>query len=490
MMKGYYLAIDIGASSGRHILGHLDNGKLILEEIYRFKNEMKDKEGSKIWDVNYLFRQIKTGLKLCNVLGKRPEYISIDTWAVDYCLLDEKDELIGDVYAYRNDRTKGMDLEVEKIIDSKNLYRRIGIQKQPFNTIYQLMATKLLEEESLKKAKTFLMLPDYFIFKLTGIKTNEYTNASSTGLVDPDTKNWDYDLIRRLGLKEEIFLKVRKPGVILSDFTEEMTKEIGYRAKVCLCASHDTASAILALPSLKSDVLYISSGTWSLFGCENLSPCLTEEARKCNFTNEGGFNYRFRFLKNIMGLWMIQELKKEFGDEYTFSQICQLARENIKFPSVVDVNSNEFLAPKSMSEAIKNYCKKTNQQLPESLGQLAAVVYKSLAKSYARAKVEIEELLGKEYKELFIIGGGSNADLLNELTAKETGLVTFAGPVEATAIGNILASMIATGEVFSLLEARELVRKSFEIKRYDMKDDSMKNINLINVPVMKIRTVS
>ena len=489
-MKGLYLAIDIGASSGRHILGHIDNGKLILEEIYRFKNAMTNKNGHKVWDIDYLFEQIKIGLKMCNVLGKIPEYISIDTWAVDYCLLDEKDELIGDVYAYRDNRTKDIDLEVEKIIDSESLYRRTGIQKQPFNTIYQLMALKLQKEESLKKAKTFLMLPDYFQFKLTGVKANEYTNASSTGLVDPDTKNWDYGLIKALGLPEEIFLHLRKPGVILSDFTEEMTKEIGYRAKVCLCASHDTASAILALPSLKSDVLYISSGTWSLFGCENISPCLTEEARKCNFTNEGGFNYRFRFLKNIMGLWMIQELKREFGDEYTFSQICQLARENIKFPSVVDVNSNEFLAPKSMSEAIKNYCKKTNQQLPESLGQLAAVVYKSLAKSYARAKLEIEKLLGKEYQELYIIGGGSNADLLNELTAKETGLATFAGPVEATAIGNILASMIATGEVLSLLEARELVRKSFEIKRYDMKEDCMKNINLINVPVMKYRTVS
>lgn len=465
-MEKYYLAVDIGASSGRHILGHLENGKIELEEIYRFENGMDHKDGKLLWNVERLFVEILNGMKKCKELGKLPVSMAIDTWAVDYVLLDEKDQILGDTYGYRDHRTDGMDAEVAKILPETELYAKTGIQKQIFNTIYQLMAVEKKTPEIMKQAKTLLMLPDYFGFRLTGNKLSEYTNGSTTQLVDPHTYQWDKELIQSLGYPEEIFLPLKMPGTKVGNLLPQIREEVGYDLEVILCGSHDTASAVMAVPQTGGDGIYISSGTWSLMGIESPEPIITKEAAAANLTNEGGYDRRFRFLKNIMGLWMIQSVRHEYQDAWSFAQLCDMAEESREFSSRVDVNDQSFLSPDSMIEAIKQYCKKTGQPVPETVGELAAVVYRSLAQSYGETVKELETIAGRTYDSIHIIGGGSNAAYLNQLTADATGKIVYAGPGEATAIGNLLAQMIHAGDLADLKGARQCVRDSFEIKTY------------------------
>lgn len=465
-MGKYYLAVDIGASSGRHILGHLENGKIELEEIYRFENGMDHKDGKLLWNVERLFGEILNGMKKCKELGKLPVSMAIDTWAVDYVLLDEKDQILGDTYGYRDHRTDGMDAEVVKILPEPELYARTGIQKQIFNTIYQLMAVEKKTPEIMKQAKTLLMLPDYFGFRLTGNKLSEYTNGSTTQLVDPHTYQWDKEMIQSLGYPEAIFLPLKMPGTKVGNLLPQIREEVGYDLEIVLCGSHDTASAVMAVPQTEGDGIYISSGTWSLMGIESLEPIITKEAATANFTNEGGYDHRFRFLKNIMGLWMIQSVRHEYQDAYSFAQLCDMAEESRDFSSRVDVNDQSFLSPDSMIEAIKQYCQKTGQPVPETVGELAAVVYRSLAQSYGETVKELETIAGRTYDSIHIIGGGSNAAYLNQLTAEATGKIVYAGPGEATAIGNLLAQMIHAGDLADLKGARQCVRDSFEIKTY------------------------
>lgn len=465
-MEKYYLAVDIGASSGRHILGHLENGKIELEEIYRFENGMDHKDGKLLWNVERLFGEILNGMKKCKELGKLPVSMAIDTWAVDYVLLDEKDQILGDTYGYRDHRTDGMDAEVAKILPETELYARTGIQKQIFNTIYQLMAVEKKTPEIMKQAKTLLMLPDYFGFRLTGNKLSEYTNGSTTQLVDPHTYQWDKELIQSLGYPEAIFLPLKMPGTKVGNLLPQIQEEVGYDLEVVLCGSHDTASAVMAVPQTEGDGIYISSGTWSLMGIESLEPIITKEAAAANLTNEGGYDHRFRFLKNIMGLWMIQSVRHEYQDAYSFAQLCDMAEESRDFSSRVDVNDQSFLSPDSMIEAIKQYCQKTGQSVPETVGELAAVVYRSLAQSYGETVKELETIAGRIYDSIHIIGGGSNAAYLNQLTADATGKTVYAGPGEATAIGNLLAQMIHAGDLADLKGARQCVRDSFEIRAF------------------------
>lgn len=465
-MHTYCLAVDIGASSGRHILGHLENGKMVLEEIYRFENGMANRDGKKLWEVDRLFAEIVNGMKRCKELDKIPVSMSIDTWAVDYVLLDEKDQILGDTYGYRDSRTTRMDEKVYELIPEADLYRKTGIQKQIFNTIYQLMAVKQKTPELLEKAKTFLMLPDYFQFLLTGNKVSEYTNGTSTQLVSPLLNQWDEALLDRLGYPKEMFLPLSLPGTVVGNLTEEIQKEVGYDLTVVLCASHDTASAVMAMPKAEGEGLYISSGTWSLMGTEVMDAICTEDSRRANFTNEGGYDYRFRYLKNIMGLWMIQSVRHELKDAYSFAELCNMAEACKEFPSRVDVNHDVFLAPDSMIQAIKNYCADTEQQVPESVGELASVIYQSLAECYGKTVREIEENTRREYDCIHIIGGGSNASYLNQLTANATKKKVFAGPGEATAIGNMMVQMIRNGELQNLSKARKCVLESFDIKEY------------------------
>ena len=310
-MSTYYLAVDIGASSGRHMLGRLKDGRILLEEIYRFPNGMVRADGHLCWDVEALFREIKEGLKRCKEMGKIPSFMGIDTWGVDYVLLDENDKILGKTYGYRDGRMNGMDAKVYEKISAEDLYARTGIQKQLFNTIYQLMAVKQREPEVLAKAKSMLMIPDYFHFLLTGEKRTEYTNATTTQLVSPVSKDWDYELIHMLGYPKEIFGKISEPGTLAGSFREEIREEVGFDCQVILPATHDTGSAVAAVPTTEEDVLYISSGTWSLMGTELMEADRSAESRRQNLTNEGGYGYRFRYLKNIMGLWMIHSVRKE-----------------------------------------------------------------------------------------------------------------------------------------------------------------------------------
>lgn len=465
-MGDYFLAVDLGASSGRHILGRMENGRMEIEEIYRFENGMVRRNGHLYWDVERLSKEIVNGLKKCREIGKIPVTMGIDTWAIDYVLLDGDDKIIGDTYGYRDGRTKGMDAEVSRYLSPDELYARTGIQKMMINTIYHLMAAKLQEPETLEKAESFLMIPDYFNFVLTGVKKSEYTNATTGQLVNVKTNDWDRELIRMLGLPEKMFLPLTMPGTVVGELKEEIAAEVGFQCKVMQIASHDTASAVISVPALTDDSLYISSGTWSLLGTEIKEPICTRESQEKNFTNEGGYEYRFRYLKNIMGLWMIQSVRHEFNDAYSFAEICTYAEEEREFPSRVDVNDDCFLAPESMIDEIKAYCRRTNQPVPETIGQLATVIYQSLAESYAETFDDVEALTGKKYKAVNIVGGGSNAAYLNELTAKKSGRTVYAGPSEATAIGNLTVQMIEAGLLGSLGEARKCIFDSFGVKEY------------------------
>ena len=541
--RNYYLAVDIGASSGRHILAHLEDGKIVLEEIYRFPNGMDEENGHKVWDTDRLFREIKTGMRKCFEAGKIPVSMAIDTWAVDYVLLDENDEKLGPCFAYRDSRTEGQDSEVYKVISEKELYDRTGIQKAIFNTIYQLNAVKEQHPEWLRKAGSFLMVPDYLNFLLTGVKKQEYTNASTTQLLDAVSCDWDRELIKKLGFPDKLFGELSMPGTVVKEKSRnqsgettgvsignlketadsesrgkcgcllpEVIEEVGFDCKVILPATHDTGSAVMSVPTVSEDVLYISSGTWSLLGTELLAPELSEEAHDANFTNEGGFDHRFRFLKNIMGLWMIQSVQKELIADYdlyiekayeasgpkmqdkrenageshnsgdilgeteeisiedakkyfSFANLCAKAKE-ASINSVVDANDSRFLAPASMIEEVKAACRESGQQVPETPWEIARVIYHSLAVCYKKAVKEIEDITKKRYETIHIVGGGSNAEWLNELTAKETGLKVIAGPGEATAIGNIGAQMIASEVYEDLWMFRKAVSESFDVKCY------------------------
>lgn len=464
-MSTYSLAVDIGASSGRLILGHLENGKLKLNEIHRFENNIIRKGDHYCWDVERLFQEIKTGIKACNSLGIKPESIGIDTWAVDFVLLDDKNQLVTDAVAYRDPRTDGVMEEVFKKIPKEKLYLETGIQFQKFNTIYQLYALKQKSPEVLKEAKSFLMIPEYFNFLLTGEKANEYTNATSTQLVNAFTKNWDADLLNELEINRDIFQEIKPPKTILGTLSEELVAEFGFDMKVILPATHDTGSAVISVPELE-DTIYISSGTWSLIGVENHFPICVPKALEYNFTNEGGLDYRFRFLKNIMGLWMIQEVKRNYDDRYSFAELVELARSETEFHSIVNVDDDRFLKPDNMIEEIQAFCLETKQQVPETPGQLAKCVYESLVESYKNAINEIEEIFEKTYSKINVIGGGCQNEMLNQLIADVLQKEVYAGPVEATAIGNLVAQLMALGEIADIDEARKIIKDSFEVKTF------------------------
>ena len=484
-MGPYYLAIDIGASSGRHILGHLENGKMLLEEIYRFENRQIRRDGHDCWDIPHLWQGILDGLKVCKTLGKIPVSVGIDTWAVDFVLLGQNGGCIGEAVAYRDSRTDGIDRMVEAKISAGELYAHTGIQKQSFNTIYQLMALQQEHPEQLQAAHSLLMIPDYFHYLLTGVQKQEYTNATSTGLVNAAGKEWDRELLDRLGLPSRLFVPLSMPGETVGPLRPDIAQTVGFQTTVVLPATHDTGSAFLAVPAENENAVYLSSGTWSLLGVENKEPITSEASRLQNFTNEGGAWYRYRYLKNIMGLWMIQSIRRELNGvayvegkkragwtldvsagerQWTFPDLIACAESAADFNSIVDVNDDAFLAPDSMIVAVQNACKRSSQQVPVTVGQLMQCVYRSLTLCYKNAIAGLSCLTGKEYTAIHIVGGGCQDNYLNRMTASVTGLPVLAGPVEGTAIGNLVIQMIRGGEFDSLTAARSCIRKSFDIK--------------------------
>lgn len=484
-MANYYLAIDIGASSGRHILGHVEDGKMILEEIHRFDNRQLRKNGHDCWDIEHLWQGILEGLKACKAAGKIPVTVGIDTWAVDFVLLDKAGELLGDAVAYRDGRTAGADERVNKAVSPAALYARTGIQKQLFNTIYQLAALQAEHPQQLAEAESLLMIPDYFHYRLTGVKKQEYTNATSTNLVNAAGKCWDTELIRALGLPEKLFGELSMPGEVVGPLRPEIAEAVGFETTVVLPATHDTGSAFLAVPARDDQAVYLSSGTWSLLGVENEAPITSEESRAQNFTNEGGAWYRYRYLKNIMGLWMIQSIRRELNGvdyvagkekaewtldvragekQWSFPDLIAAARAAGEFASVVDANDDAFLAPASMIAAVQTACEQSGQPVPRTVGQLMQCVYRSLTLCYKNAIQDLSALTGKQYTSINIVGGGCQDMYLNQMTADTAGLPVFAGPVEGTAIGNLIIQMIQGGEFKDLSAARASIRKSFDIK--------------------------
>ena len=463
-MGNTHLAIDIGASSGRCILGRLEGDRMVLEEVHRFANRQVRRNGHDCWDLDLLWQGILDGLKACKACGTIPATIGIDTWAVDFVLLDREGRLLGDAVAYRDGRTRGTDAVVERTIPAAELYARTGIQKQSFNTIYQLAVLQAEHPEQLAQAGSLLMIPDYFNYLLTGVQKQEYTNATSTGLVNARDCRWDRDLLDRLGLPSRLFGELSMPGTVLGPLAPGIAGQVGFEAQVVLPATHDTGSAFLAVPARDGQAVYLSSGTWSLLGVENPAPITTEASRAQNFTNEGGAWRRYRYLKNIMGLWMLQSIRREAGEGVSFNALEKAARDAADFPSRVDVNDGRFLAPENMGEAVSAFCRETGQPVPATLGELAACVYHSLAQSYAQSIQELSTLTGKSYTAVNIVGGGSQDGYLNQLTANATGLPVYAGPTEATALGNLMVQMLAAGEFPDLAAARKAVRHSFSIQ--------------------------
>ena len=464
-MNTYFLAVDIGASSGRHILGWIENGKLCLEEVYRFPNGTSLKNGHQCWDHEGLVENIIKGLKRCAEIGKIPSYLGIDTWGVDFLLIDENGKVIGDSVGYRDSRTENIDKKVYEFIPEDELYARTGIQKQLYNTVYQLMALKEQNPEQLNAADKLLMMPDYLGYRLTGIAHQEYTNATTAQLVNIKTGEWDIELIEKLGYPKKLFEKLYMPAETLGTLKADIVEEIGYDLTVIHPASHDTGSAVLAVPTNSDNIVYLSSGTWSLMGIERIVPDSSERAKQHNFTNEGGFDKRFRFLKNIMGLWIIQSIRKELDGKYSFGEMSDMARKIGDTKYRINVNDSKFLAPKSMIGAIKDYCGNSEMEIDE----LLCCVYHSLAECYAATINEIVDMTGKKPDALHIIGGGSKDGYLNELTAAALDIPVYTGPTEATAIGNLLSQMLGVGVFKDICHARETVFNSFDVQKIIVK---------------------
>lgn len=456
----YYLAIDIGASSGRHILCHLEDKKLVLEEVYRFSNNIVTRNGHYCWNIEYLFESILNGIKKCVKLDKIPQTMAIDTWAVDYILLDEDNHQLVDAYSYRDKSYKYGVTKVHEIISKELLYKKTGIQFQVFNTIYQL---KSHDEAVFEKGNDFLMIPDFLNYLLTGQKVNEYTNMSTTQLLNINTNELDQDLLKEINIPKRIFQKMVMPSYKLGYFTDTIKKVVGCDIEVIVPATHDTGSAYMA--AIEEDSIILSSGTWSLLGIETEKPYIDEKCMKANFTNEGGYNYHFRFLKNIMGLWIIQEVSRNLGNRYTFSKLVYEARID-PFDGIFDVNDERFLKPDSMILEIKKYFEERNEPAPQSVGEIAYCVYNSLAHCYKEVIEDLENITNRKYRVINVIGGGCKNTLLNELIAKVTGKKVVAGPVEATALGNILSQLLAKGVIKDLKEGRKLIRQSFRIEEY------------------------
>lgn len=451
----YHLAIDIGASSGRHILGWLENGTIKTREIYRFENGVRQNGSYLTWDVEALTSEVVAGIAECKKIGMIPETIAIDTWGVDYVLLDENEKEILPVVAYRDRRVEGVPAEVDEILPRKELFARCGIQPLDFNTIYQLTCDK--KSGRLAKAKHFLMIPAYLSWRLTGVMKNEYTNATTTSLVHSTEKTWDGELLEKLGISKELFGALSLPGEKVGDLKEEIARQVGFSAEVIFCPSHDTASAVAACP-MEEGSIFVSSGTWSLIGTELSQPILQEEAMLGGFTNEGGVNYRFRFLENIMGMWLFQNIRKNLDKKYSYDEMMQMAMEST-YTKTFDPNAPTLVAPENMIGAIRALL--GDEELP--LGDLLSSVYHSLAASYKKAVETVESLTGKAIGSIHIMGGGSKDDYLNRLTAKTTGKPVLAGPVEATALGNLLCQMMYADPSKTLADMRKTVKDSFDI---------------------------
>ncbi len=425
----FYLAIDLGAGSGRHIVGYVENGVIRQDEVYRFQNAMKEEHGNLVWDIDYLFAEIKKGIKEAFFRYPRIESLAIDTWGVDYVLLKGDKEILP-CFGYRDARMDAVLKDVHNITPFEFLYSKTGIQFAPYNSVYQLYADKIACR--LDNADTFLMMPEYFSYKLTGKMKKEYTIATTTGLVNAQTKEFDNEIIDKLGFKKCLFKPLSKAGDFVGFLKGEIAKEVGGQTEVRFCASHDTASAFEGI-QFEDDAIFISSGTWSLVGAKIASPITSEQSLLANFANEGGVGY-IRFLKNITGMWINSNLKEEYN--LGFTEMTELAKTS-DFLGIFDVNDICFTAPKSMTKAIENWFIAHNQSAPKNRADYILAAYRSLAYAYKNTIAEIEKITNKAYKKVYIAGGGAKNEIINALTQEYTKKEVVALAVEATALGNL-----------------------------------------------------
>lgn len=455
MSVKYYAAVDIGGSSGRLILAHVENERIACEEIHRFPNDLKkNAQGTLIWDTEALFSNIVEGLALCKKAGKIPTSVAVDMWGVDYVLLDGDGKIVGDAVSNRDGRTAGMDDLFEKEMSASELYSITGIQKMQLNTVYQLRAVLEKCPEQIKAAKTFLMLPDYMTYLLSGRIACEYTNASTTAMLDANTREWSEKILGILKIDRSVMPNIVYPCERAGVLRSEIADKVGFSCEVIYPATHDTGSAVMSVT--RSDCIYISSGTWSLVGTEIDSPNTSEQSRRLNFTNEGGFGGKIRYLKNIIGLWFIQCVRRELGGKISYPELADMARGYGESEKVIDVYDPRFLAPESMIEEVRAACGEPDM----SVAGVLAVIYKSLAIAYSRVFLMLDEVAGKHYDTVCIVGGGSRDTYLSELTAKYSERTIVKGATEATAMGNIAAQLIASGEIGTLDEARALIERS------------------------------
>ena len=464
-----YLAIDLGAESGRTIVGALDGNKLTLTETHRFANGPVRLNDGLHWDVLCLWSDIKEGIGK----SKAIESIGLDTWAIDFALLDKNKSLLSNPFHYRDARTDGMMDQAFKRLPRTEIFANTGIQFMQINTLYQLLAMSIQKSPLFDVAKTFVTIPDLFNFWLSGELTNEFTNATTTQCFDPRKRDWATPVLNAMEIPSHLFKPVTDPGTRIGTLLPSLAEETGASVvPIILPACHDTGSAVVAVPAKNEDFAWLSSGTWSIMGAEVREPCLTEKALEYNFTNEGGVFGTWRLSKNIMGLWLVQECRREWmrgGEEISFDALTQLAAESEAFLSVINPDVAEFLHPGDMPARIQKFCADTNQPVPQTKGEIIRVALESIALKYRLVLERLEELTGKRFEPLHIIGGGTKNKLLNQFAADATGRTVVVGPVEATAIGNILMQAIGMKHLGSLAEAREVVRASFEPEIYEPK---------------------
>jgi rhamnulokinase len=483
MKQQAYLAIDLGAESGRVMAGIWNGKEIQLAEMHRFANGPVALGETIRWDVLRLWSEIQQGLALAGrKFGKQVVSVGADTWGVDFVLLNKQDEILGQPYHYRDARTTGLMTKAFKKTSQAEIFAQSGLQFMEINSLYQLLAWKKNSPEILDAAETLLFMPDFFHWCLCGAKKAEFTIASTSQFVHPIRRNWSLSLLKELGLPAHFLPKIVMPGTTLGSIRRSLAEQTGLADVIVVAPpAHDTASAIAGVPTAntgKSNWAYISSGTWSLMGVEVAKPVLSARALELNMTNEGGIDGTYRLLKNILGLWLMQQCKRSFdaaGRKYDYAQLVQMAAEAKPLRSLVNLNDPRFLNPPDMPKSIQQFCRETGQPVPKTDGELARCSYESLALKYRETLDSLEELAGNKIEVIHIVGGGSRNKLLNQFTADACQRPVIAGPVEATAVGNLLTQVRASGELGSLGEMREVVRKSSEVTRYEPKISSSWN---------------
>lgn len=465
-----YLAIDLGASSGRGIRGTIENGRLLLEEVHRFSNDPVETESGFFWDTLRLLFEIKAAILKCSLDGG-VDYMAIDTWGVDYAYIDSTGAMMAPSYQYRDPRCVRMMEEVYGKIPYSELYSVTGIESMSFNTIFQI-ADDIKRRPWLHGAASRLLLtPDLLGYLLTGKCASEYTIASTTALMNAEKREFSPEVMAKIGMRNDLFAPVVMPGSILGSLCEKIDGETGHSGAVVVnAASHDTSSAVVAVPADTDDFLFISSGTWSLMGIESDTPVINDVSRKYSFTNEGGAFGKINVMKNIMGLWLIQESRRQWkreGKNYTFDEMSEAAMKAEPFASIINPDDPAFNMAGNMPEKIRDYCRRTGQKVPEGMGEIVRCIFESLSLRYRWTAEKLEELTGRTYSVINIVGGGTKDALLCRFTANGTGRRVVAGPVEATAIGNIMVQACAAGEISGIKEARRVVRASFDTEIYE-----------------------